>query len=77
MKKATISALVLLLAAVASIAFYFYAGKEYVFRFSESQLQEKLNAKLLLKSVAIANRELVVTLGIQSLIGHSQSPAAK
>lgn len=45
MKKPVVAVLVLLIIAIVSGAFYF-SGKQYVFRFSESQMQEKLNAKL-------------------------------
>jgi len=44
MRYVAITALVLLVAAGG--AFYYISGNEYVFRFSEAELQEKLNAKL-------------------------------
>lgn len=46
MKKAAIA--ILFFAAITAIggALYYYAHREYVFRFSEAQLQEKLSAKL-------------------------------
>lgn len=46
MKKSAIVIMILLVVAATGGAFYYYAGKEYIFRFTESQLQEKLNAKL-------------------------------
>ena len=44
MKKTAIVTLVILL--IAGGVFYYFSGKEYVLNFSESQIQEKLTAKL-------------------------------
>lgn len=48
MKKISITILALILLIITAIGglFFYYSGKEYVFRFSESQIQEKLNTKL-------------------------------
>ena len=39
-------AVIVLLAAVVMAVFYYFSGQEYVFRFTQAQLQEKLNTKL-------------------------------
>ena len=46
MKKQTIAALALFVVAAIGGVFYYFSCKEYVFRISEAQLREKLNAKL-------------------------------
>lgn len=46
MKKAVIATLFFVVIFAIGGAFYYYASKDYVFRFSEAQLQDKLNAKL-------------------------------
>ena len=46
MKKPVIIILLLFIFAVVGGAFYYFSGKEYVYRFTESQIQEKLSTKL-------------------------------